>query len=100
MAKLGLKQIREETDKKAKILYEFFENHKKYEPFIKNLNFRSPTSLVFDVKGESESLRKKLAKKGFIVSAGYGENKLNHIRIANFPSHNLKDVKRMLKYIP
>ncbi len=99
MLKKGIKKIRQETDKKAIALYNFFDNHKKYQPFINDVKFRSPTSLVFDVKGESVLLRKKLAKKGFIVSAGYGDNKLNHIRIANFPAHSYKDLKQMLKYI-
>lgn len=99
MLKKGVKKIRQETLEKAKTLYSFFENHKEYEPFIKNLQFRSPTSLVFDVKDHSDKLRKSLAKKGFIVGAGYGDNKLNHIRIANFPSHSLKDVRQMLKCI-
>lgn len=99
MLKKGLKKIRIETDKKAKILYKFFQSHHKYEPFIINTKFRSPTTLVLDVKGESERLREKLSKKGFIVGAGYGDNKLNHIRIANFPAHKLKAVKQMLKCI-
>jgi len=99
MLKTGLAKIRKEIDEKAKIIYKFFENNKKYSPFIKTLEFRSPTTLVFDVKGKSEKLRKKLAKKGYILGAGYGENKLNHIRIANFPSHKLKDIKSILKYV-
>lgn len=99
MLKVGLRKIRKETDIKAKTLYNFFDNHKKYEPFIKNPKFRSPTTLVIDVKGESEIIRKRLAKKGFIVGAGYDENKHNHIRIANFPAHRLKDVYQMLKCI-
>lgn len=99
MAKVGLKKIRQDIDKKAKVLYEFFDHHKKYSPFIKNAKFRSPTTLVFDVKGESEKLRRKLKRHGFMVGAGYGNNKSEHIRIANFPSHKLKDVREMLKYI-
>ena len=99
MLKKGVKKIRQETDQKAKILYRFFDGHKKYQPFIKTSKFRSPTSLVIDVKGESEKIRKALFKKGFVLGAGYGENKLNHIRIANFPSHTLKNITQMLKYI-
>lgn len=98
MLKTGLKKIRQDTDKKAKILYEFFDNHKKYQPFIKDSNLRSPTTIVVDVKGESEKLRRKLIRAGFIIGAGYGDNKLNHIRIANFPTHQLKDILKMLKY--
>lgn len=99
MLKIGINKIRLDTDKKTKSLYEFFDNHKKFQPFIKNRKFRSPTTLAIDVKGKSERLRKKLAKAGFILGAGYGDNKLNHIRIANFPSHTLKNVVQMLKYI-
>ncbi len=99
MLKKGIEKIGKETDKKAEVLYNFFDSHKKYEPFIKKLKFRSPTSLVFDVKGNSEKVRQRLAKKGFIIGAGYGDNKFNHIRIANFPAHSLKDVRQMLKYI-
>lgn len=99
MLKIGLKEIREEINQKAKILYKFFDSHKKYSPFIRNPKFRSPTTLVIDVKGKSERIRKTLSKKGFIVGAGYGNNKLNHIRIANFPAHQLKDVYQMLKCI-
>lgn len=99
MLKTGLQKIRQDTDKKARTLYEFFENHQKYEPSIKNPYFRSPTTLVFDVKGESEKLRKRLYKSGYIIGSGYGDNKISHIRIANFPAHKLKDVELMLKQI-
>lgn len=99
MLKKGLKKIRQEIDQKSQSLYKFFENHKQFEPFIKYSEFRSPTTLVIDVKSQSEKLRKKLAKTGYIVGAGYGDNKLTHIRIANFPSHQLKDVKLLLKSI-
>lgn len=99
MLKIGITKIRKETEQKAKLFYEFFDNHKKYNSFVKNPRFRSPTTLVFDVNGESEDLRKTLSKKGFIVGAGYGENKLNHLRIANFPSHGIEDVKNLLKNI-
>ena len=94
-----LAKIRAETDEKAKLLYNFFENHKEYSPYVKNPKYRSPTTLVFDVKGKSESIRKKLAKSGFIIGAGYGFEKENHIRIANFPAHRKATIKRMLRYI-
>lgn len=95
MLKIGIEKIRQQTKEKAKMLYETFE-HLKFEPYIKHPAFRSPTTIVIDVKGQSETIRKRLAKKGFYLGAGYGDNKLNHIRIANFPAHTLKDVKSML----
>lgn len=99
MLKVGLPKIRKQTNEKAQLIYKFFNNHKKYSPFIKNLKFQSPTTIVIDVSGESESLRNKLSKKGVLIGSGYGENKLNHIRIANFPSHKVEGVKLMLKFI-
>lgn len=98
MLRTGIDKIREETDTKAKILYKFFENHK-FTPFIKHPEFRSPTTIVIETEGESEKIRKKLAKKGYIIGSGYGENKLNHIRIANFPAHKLSDIKSLLTHI-
>lgn len=97
MLKVGLKKIRQDTDKKAEIIYDFFNTHPKFNPAVTNSIFRSPTTIVVDVQGDSEKIRKKLAKFGFILGAGYGENKLNQIRIANFPSHYLKNVRQMLR---
>lgn len=99
MLKIGIDKIRQDMDKKAKALYELFENHHLYKPYVTNKEYQSPTTAVFDVKGESEKLRKKLSKKGFIIGAGYGDNKLNHIRIANFPAHTYKDTLQLLKYL-
>ncbi len=99
MLKIGIKKIRQQTDKKAAVLYNFFENHKNYSPFIKIKKFQSKTTLVIDVNGNSEKLRKKLSKKGFVIASGYGDNKQNHIRIANFPTQTLKDIRKMLKYL-
>lgn len=100
MLKQKITKIRQDTDKKAQALYNFFNNHQKFKPFIPNTQNQSPTTAVFDIKGKSETIRNKLTKAGFLIGAGYGDNKQNHIRIANFPSHSITDLKRMLKYIP
>lgn len=99
MLKIGLSKIRKETEQKSNLLYRFFESHKNFEPFVKDIKFRSPTTLVLDVKGNSQALRKKLSVKGLIVGAGYGDYKDSHIRVGNFPAHSLKEVCQMLKYI-
>ncbi len=99
MLKKGIEKIRQETQEKATIIYNFFYNHKDFKPLITEPSFRSPTTIAIDVKGQSEKIRRKLAKSGFIIGAGYGDNKLNHIRIANFPSHNLIDIKSIIKTI-
>lgn len=99
MLKEKITKIRQDIDKKAQVLYSFFNKHQQFKPFITSIENQSPTTAVFDVKGKSETIRKKLAKAGFLIGAGYGDNKENHIRIANFPSHNLQDLLTMLKYI-
>lgn len=99
MLKVGLLNIRKQTNEKAQLIYNFFNNHKKYTPFVSSPKFQSPATIVIDVNGESEKLRNKLSKKGILVGSGYGENKLNHIRIANFPSHSIKDVKLLLSFV-
>jgi phosphoserine aminotransferase len=99
MLKVGINRIRKETDQKAKLMYEFFERHQEFEPFVKEKKYRSQTTLVMDVKGKTKLLRQKLSKKGLDIGAGYGEQKENHIRLGNFPAHKTSDVKRMLSLI-
>lgn len=98
MLKTDIDKIRENTNQKASLLYKFFESHDEFAPFIQKPEYRSNTTLVFDVKGKSEKLRKKLARFGYILGTGYGKYKQDHIRIANFPAHQLKDIKLMLNY--
>lgn len=98
MLKKGITTVRQETDKKASILYTFFEKHKHYTPFTKP-PYRSQTTIVIQVKGESEKIVKQAAKHGFVIAQGYGKRKDDHIRIANFPSQTLRQVRQLLKVI-
>lgn len=96
MLAYGIETIRNETENKVKLIYDFFENYKKYQPYVKD-PYRSKTTIVIDVNGESEKIVKKLAEKGYIVSQGYGKRKDMHMRIANFPSLSIQQVKNFLK---
>ncbi len=95
----GIGRIRKETDEKAEVIYSFFENHGAYQPSVKNLAWRSKTTIVIDTPEGSGQVMKTLADKGFIVSSGYGKAKDTQIRIANFPSQTLEDTQRMLKLL-
>ncbi|HSA83384.1 MAG TPA: aminotransferase class V-fold PLP-dependent enzyme [Patescibacteria group bacterium] len=95
MLQKGIETIRKETDEKADLLYKFFEKHTQYEPYVAD-SFRSQTTIVIDVKGESQNIVNNLKKKGLIVAQGYGKRKDDHIRIANFPSLTKKDIKKLL----
>lgn len=99
LLKKAITTIRKETEKKAKLIYDFFDQHPRYKPFVKEKKFRSKTTLVIDVKGDTKKILVKLAEKGFIVSSGYGKFKEEHIRIANFPSHKIQDIKQLLKRV-
>lgn len=97
--KIGIDQIRQDTIEKAHMIYNFFEKHQTYEPFVKDARYRSLTSLVIDVKEETEQIAKRLAQRGLILGKGYGDYKAEHIRLANFPSQTKKDVKKLLSLL-
>ncbi len=99
MLKVGIKKIRQETEIKSKIFYNFFDKHPKYKVFVKNKINRSNTVIVIDVAGESKIIRDRLKKHNFEVSSGYGPFKEQHIRIANFPTHTKKQVEALLNLI-
>ncbi|MBU4017092.1 aminotransferase class V-fold PLP-dependent enzyme [Patescibacteria group bacterium] len=92
----GIDTIRKETEEKARVIYEYFDNHAKYKPGVREKKFRSLTTIVIDTQGETAKILPYLAENGFIVSSGYGEFKENQIRIANFPSISLEDAERLL----
>lgn len=96
MLKVGIDKIRKQTEQKAKLVYDFFEKHKKYKPYVAE-PFRSKTTIVIDVNGESEKIVKTVKNKGLIVAQGYGKRKDQHIRIANFPSLTQKQIETLLR---
>ncbi len=95
MLSFGIDRIKIQTEKKAELLYNFFDQHKKYKPYVKE-PYRSKTTIVIDVNGESEKIVNHLEKNGFVVAAGYGKRKDQHIRIANFPSLSFASTKKLL----
>lgn len=91
----GIENIRFETEEKAKIIYDFFNEYNKYKPIVHKL-YQSKTTPVIDVKGNAEEIARKLSEKGLIVSKGYGVNISQNIRIANFPAITKEDVKNLI----
>lgn len=98
MIKKGLGKIRQETEKKADIIYKFFDNHSRYKAKISK-PYRSKTTIVIDVDGETKKVMDKLEKNGIIVGKGYGDKKDDEIRIANFPSHTISQVKKIISIL-
>lgn len=96
MLKKGIDVIREETEKKAKMIYTFFDEHSEYDLLVTDKKFRANTVIVISTPNGSKKILDDLKQKGFTVGAGYGENKEKQIRIANFPAHSLKSIKELL----
>lgn len=98
-ARHRLAEIRRETEEKAELLYDFFEEKKGYKIFVKDKIFRSKTVIVVEVDGGSKRLVDRLKNKGLVISSGYGEYKENQIRIANFPAHSKSQIRKLLENI-
>lgn len=96
--KIGIKKIRSDTERKSGLIYNFFNEHQKYKPFVKNKNVQSKTVIAIDTLDDTQKIMQRLAENGIIVGAGYKELKDKQIRIANFPMHKIEDVGRMLSY--
>ena len=89
--------IKQQTNTKAKLLYQFFEKSKGYKPFVEDKTIRSQTVITAEVEN-SQELTRKLAEEGLIVDSGYGPFKGKQVRIANFPAVNLQQIKMHFLY--
>lgn len=92
---IGLKKIRNDTDTKAKMLYDLFDSEFYYKPIISG-GFRSKTTLTINVKGKAQEIASALAQKGCIVSKGYHPQEEEYIRIGNFPAHHIDHVQKLI----
>ncbi|HAY34431.1 MAG TPA: aminotransferase class V-fold PLP-dependent enzyme [Ignavibacteria bacterium] len=95
----GIENIRKSTDEKAELVYDYFDNHNLYKPFVKIPADRSKTILVIDMGDRQSQFKKALSENGYIAGSGYGKLKDTQIRIANFPIHKLKDVKNIIEVV-
>ncbi len=93
----GIEKIRKETDEKADFIYEYLKRHRYIRPFIENNKNRSNTTLVFEVAIDSNIIVEKIKERGFVLSKGYRDLKDTQIRIANFPMHNIEDVRKLIR---
>jgi phosphoserine aminotransferase len=95
LAAQGIAAIREETERKAALLYSALEEQPQLSPFVANRLWRSPTVIVGEVAGGSRPVIERLASQGMMVGAGYGKLKERQLRIANFPAHTLSQVEKL-----
>lgn len=97
MNQLGLEKIQTDIRKKADMVYDFFEQTEGLRPHVKSEADRSPTVLVAETRTGSARWIEKAKEAGFMIGAGYGKYKKEHIRIANFPAHNVEAMASLLK---
>ena len=95
----SIELIRQETEVKSEMIYDFFKISDLGTPFVPNVEDRSKTVIVIDLNEKQNKIVKLLEDNGFIVSTGYRDYRNKQIRIANFPQHKTEDVKRMLKIL-
>ena len=96
MNKIGIENIRKETDEKAKKIYKYLETSSLCSVAIKNAEHRSKTVIVANTTKSSKGIIEKLKEKNMIVGGGYGPNKDTQIRISNFPSNTMEQIDGLL----
>jgi phosphoserine aminotransferase len=97
MNKIGIENIRKETDEKAKKIYKYLETSELCSIAVQNTEHRSKTVVVANTKKSSKGIIEKLKEKNMIVGSGYGPNKDTQIRISNFPSNTMEQIDMLLK---
>jgi phosphoserine aminotransferase len=95
MLSKGVDQIIRETNYKAAVLYQLFNDHPKLKASVDDEEIRSKTVAVADVEGGNTELMKFTAAKGLILGSGYGKSKDSQIRIASFPTHSKEQIEML-----
>ncbi len=93
----GIKSIRTQIDEKALLLSQAIDAHPLLTHTIPTPADRSRTTPVVAVQGGSAKLIEHLARHGYLVGEGYGDQKDTHIRIANFPAHTKDQVLQLIR---
>ena len=96
MKTAGIDNLRKDLRLRATQLYDFFDAHAEWTPFVQDPSYRSHTVIVVDIPKGSNPLIQSLSEKGLVVGNGYGKMKGKQIRIANFPALNEQDVAELL----
>lgn len=88
MLNRSIQMIRSEIRYKAAIFYKMVESHEKLIPLVKEKSLRSDTVVVLNSGEHTKDIMNFLASKNMIIGTGYGKQKMDYIRIANFPTHS------------
>jgi phosphoserine aminotransferase len=94
MNTIGMKKIRDLTDQKAKLLYDFVDKSTQFTAFVEP-KWRSPTVATINCPNPKQVIE-KLKEKKIIIGSGYGDLKETQVRIALFPATSVADVEMLI----
>jgi phosphoserine aminotransferase len=97
--KIGIDNLRKQTEKKAKMLYDFAEKCDYLDIFVKNPEHRSQTVVVVNVleKSAADIIKQVQTDANMVIGSGYGDFKATQLRIANFNAVNLGQVETLIE---
>ncbi|OJJ17296.1 phosphoserine aminotransferase [marine bacterium AO1-C] len=95
----GIRQMREETQQKADLLYKAVDTIEGLDIFVQNPAHRSEVVVVANTQGNAAELIQKVANQNMVIGSGYGKNKTSQIRIANFPATSLGEVEQLVEIL-
>jgi phosphoserine aminotransferase len=96
MLRRGIKNIRQEAEYKATLLYQTLQNHNLIKPAVADPVFQSKTVIVAATGEHTESVTKLLLEKGMQPGDGYGSSKKTQLRFANFPTHSKEQYELLI----
>ncbi len=92
----GIAAIREETEAKAKLVYDYLARSQNFAAAMLEPAYQSQTTIIANTRVPSAEVIKNLAPFDMVVGSGYGSNKETQIRIANFPAHSLVQMQALV----
>lgn len=92
MLEIGKERVKRDTIYKAAVLYQAVNESKNLNPFVKNKNNQSKTTIVAETD-KVEKIKNFFMKKGMVLGGGYQPYQNNHLRIANFPTHSKEQIE-------
>jgi len=95
--KIGVGNMRKETEKRAALIYKFIEKQNGFSAFVQQKTHRSQTVVVANTEMPSNDIIKAVKTKGMVIGSGYGEFKATQLRIANFPATSTEHVEMLIK---
>ncbi|KAA5548297.1 aminotransferase class V-fold PLP-dependent enzyme [Adhaeribacter rhizoryzae] len=96
MNKKGIQTIREETETKAQLIYDYLAASQNFDIAMQEPGHRSVTTIIANTKIPASEVIKKLTPFDMVIGSGYGNYKETQIRIANFPTHSVSQVQALV----